>query len=198
MSTSSASTREAKFERGFKTWSENIAVSLRERMGLTKIDALAPESLAHYMRVRVLEFSDLPLSLKAKTHLSSPEGDEWSAVTIRCGSTDAIIVNPSHSLARRSSNLAHELSHLLRKHKPAQLFISPNAGIQLRTYESLQEDEADWLTGCLLLPRPALLYCLGQRWDDEAICEHYRVSKALLTYRRNVSGVQKQLRTRRH
>jgi hypothetical protein len=31
-------------------------------------------------------------------------------------------------------------------------------GVSLRTYNKDQEDDANWLAGCILLPREALLY----------------------------------------
>jgi hypothetical protein len=37
------------------------------------------------------------------------------------------------------------------------MFMSPNSGLALRTYNEDQEQEADWPAGCLLLPRDALL-----------------------------------------
>jgi len=37
------------------------------------------------------------------------------------------------------------------------MFMSPNSGMALRTHNEEQEEEANWLAGCLLLPREALL-----------------------------------------
>lgn len=46
-----------------------------------------------------------------------------------------------------------------------------------------QEDEANWLSGCLLLPRPALLFIMQSAMDQEEACRRYKVSDDLLTYR---------------
>lgn len=181
-----------KFERGFKTWAENTSVSLRDRMDLAPTARLDPFALARYMGVRVLDIRKLPIREEAKVHLCSSAGDEWSALTIRVGTTDAIVLNPSHSPARRVSDVAHELSHLLRRHKPAQIYVDPHINVGMRSFDRVQEDEAIWLSGCLLLPRVALTYAVGQGWDDDYICQYHGVSIQMLNYRRNISGVKKQ------
>lgn len=195
MSATTKSSQPLQFERGFKTWAENTSVSLRDRMSLAPTDSLNPFALARYMGVRVLDINKLPLSEEAKTHLCSPEGDEWSALTVRAGTVDAIILNPSHSPARRVSDMAHELSHLLRQHKPAQIYVDPFIKIGMRSFDRNQEDEANWLSGCLLLPRVVLVHATHKNWNDDFICQHYGVSVQMLKFRRNVSGVGKQARS---
>lgn len=193
MNSSSTRTGESGFERGFKTWAENVSLSTRERLGVAKVAPLDPDALAAYLEVRVWNPNDVPgLPKETKRYLCSPEGDEWSALAVRVGDVDVVVLNPSHSKARRASDLVHELAHLLRKHKPAQVYISPDTGISIRNFDTTQEDEADWLAGCLLLPRLALTHCLAQKWPDEVICDQYGVSKELLRFRMNVSGAKKQ------
>jgi len=51
----------------------------------------------------------------------------------------------------------HELAHLIIGHEPARVVVSPDMILAVRTYDQGQEEEAAWLSGCLLLPRPALL-----------------------------------------
>ena len=74
------------------------------------------------------------------------------------------------------------------------MFMSPTAGIALRTHNEEQEDEANWLAGCLLLPRDVLLAIRRKRLLDEEACAEYGVSLAMLRYRFNVTGVDVQLR----
>src|ERR1700694_402211 len=45
-----------------------------------------------------------------------------------------------------------------------------------------QEQEADWLAGCLLLPRDALLAIRRRRLSDEETCSEYGVSPAMLRF----------------
>ena len=41
------------FERGFKSWSENVATSLRNDLKLRNLDPLATKILAEYLEVRL-------------------------------------------------------------------------------------------------------------------------------------------------
>ena len=147
----------ARFERGFKTWAENTSLALRSRLHLAAVDPLPPSTLASHLGVRLWAPHDVPgLSTEALTHLSTTAADEWSAVSVRVGQLDIVVVNTSHSPARQSSDIMHEPLHIIRGHAPAQVHMSIEIGIAVRSFNSLQEAEADWLAGCLLLPRSAL------------------------------------------
>ena len=124
------------------------------------------------------------------------EDSGWSAVTLEFQELQRklIILNQMHSLRRQSSDLMHEIAHHLCGHKPAAMQMSKEGVLMLETYSRKDEEEADWLSGCLLLPRPALMYIKRRMSDEEAICEHYMVSRAMLKYRLDVSGVNYQHR----
>jgi Zn-dependent peptidase ImmA (M78 family) len=62
----------------------------------------------------------------------------------------------------------------------------------LNTYNRDQEDEANWMAGCLLLPREALAVAMKQRVDFEITAKKYGVSREMLRWRINVTGVQRQ------
>ena len=90
----------------------------------------------------------------------------------------------------------HELAHIILGHRPVKLFLSAS-GIPLRTHDKDQEDEAAWLAGCLLLPRPILLVIARGKMAEGDACAEFGVSRDLLKYRLNVSGVNVQLRRAR-
>lgn len=187
-----------RFERGFKTWSENTAVTIRRRLNMRDIAPLSPKILAKHVGVQIWDIHTIPgLPSETLAYLSSPEGDEWSAVTVCVGTFEVIIVNPCHSLARQASDIAHEMAHVIRGHKPAQIYISEVLGVQLRTYDPLQEAEANWLSGCLLLPRSAIVYAIRQGMTKEQASDHFGVSQELYTYRMNVTGVSRQFNNNR-
>lgn len=187
---------EKRFERGFKAWCDNTATNVRKRLDLAEDDPLPAELLATNMGVTILQLESVPgIAPETVTHLSSVEGDEWSAVTVYTGDKQIIIVNPRHSLARQASNIMHELSHIIRGHKPAQVYAYE--AYALRDFNQLQENEANWLAGCLLLPRVALLKAgYGNESVDEVI-KRFGVSRSLYNYRYNISGVRRQLAYRR-
>ena len=182
------------FQRGFKTWCENVALSIRAELKLAKSAPLAASQVAQNLGVRVLEPSDIAgLSSPVLTTLLMDENDDWSAVTVGESGRAILIRNPSHSTGRTSSDIMHELSHLLIGHEPSRIVFSEDMFIALRSYDQLQEDEASWLSGSLLLPRPALLSIAQSGIDDAQACRTYDVSGQLLGYRRNVTGVARQM-----
>jgi Zn-dependent peptidase ImmA (M78 family) len=110
--------------------------------------------------------------------------------------TKVIIRNPAHSPERSASDVMHELAHVLLEHEPGNVFFGPN-GMALRTHNKDQEDEARWLSGCLLLPRESLFAIRRRRLSDLDACREYGVSQDMLTFRRQTSGVDKQFFGRR-
>ena len=59
-------------------------------------------------------------------------------------------------------------------------------------YDKVQGEEPDWLSGCLLLPREALLTIKRQSLDDAAAAMEYGVSSRMLSYRMAMTGVKRQ------
>lgn len=88
----------------------------------------------------------------------------------------------------------HELAHLIVGHKPGRVDVTEDGALLLNTYDKQQEDEANWLSGCLLLPRPALLWLKKRRMPQDSAASHFGVSLQMLTYRIQVTGVERQYR----
>jgi hypothetical protein len=185
----------AQFERGFKSWAERTSLSLRKELGIAPTDPLDVYRLARYLEIQVLtpaEIPGIPQPILNQLLVNDPWG--WSATTLVMDGYSLIIYNPKHSDARRASNLAHELAHLLLDHKPATLIVSQEGDMVIKTYDQQQEDEANWLASCLLLPREALWSIRGRQLSDEAACAEFGVSSSMLRFRFNMSGVDLQLR----
>jgi hypothetical protein len=180
--------------RGFKAWCENMSFQLREELKLAKTDPLHPEVLAKYLNVLLWRPEDLKgLSRDTRTVLLGRERDSWSAVTLSYAGIIVIIYNSAHSKGRKSSDVMHELSHIIIGHRPDSMVLSQDGQFTLREYDPDKEDEAQWLMGCLLLPREALLLIRRQRMGTEEACELYGVSNDLLSWRTNVTAVDHQL-----
>jgi len=185
------------FRRGFKTWSEQTALRARQKLKLSASSPLDPLRLAELLGVFVLQPSDLPdLGEEVRLRLASVHRDCWSAITVSDGSCHLIVVNSSHAKSRLNSSLAHEIAHIILGHEPSMMFMSSTSGMALRTYNEEQEEEANWLGGCLLLPREALMLIRRIGRSDEDACSEYGVSSAMLRFRFNVTGVDAQLRHR--
>jgi hypothetical protein len=182
------------FARGFKAWCEQVALQQRKNLGLLETDPLEPHLLAKNLNVQVWKADDVPTLAPEHLHtLLVKDPDSWSAVTILVGTRPLIVLNSAHSKARQASDLTHELSHLIIGHKAARLDVSPDGLLILHSFDRQQEDEANWLSGCLLLPRPALLLIRRRKMKDADVQGKYGVSSAMLQYRINVSGVDYQI-----
>lgn len=180
------------FQRGFKSWCENTAVSLRKSVRLTPTDALEARALADHLGIEVWDPKQIDgLDPKYLRVLINEDAESWSAVTISDGLKDVVILNPTHRGGRPASDLMHELSHIIIGHSPTRIDISENGLLILHTFDRLQEEEAKWLCGCLLLPRPALLLICRLGLDPTAAARKYGTSEQMVTFRLNVLGLAK-------
>ena len=183
-------------ERGFKSRCEEMSRRLRIELGLAPVDPLTVERLATHLGVSVWSVSDIGISEDDLGQLIEVDKDSWSAITVSVLDKDAVVYNPTHSEGRHSSNVMHELAHLVLGHDPTTMFFIGEGELALRGYDSSIEQEADWLAGALLLPRVALAHITRRRLSVDAACEIYRVSKQMLNYRLRITGVNRQFRRR--
>lgn len=186
------------FERGFKTWCEKYAVSKRVDLGLPAHAPLDAFMLARNLGVKVWTPRDVPnLSQETIDVLLRNDGKTpscWSAVTIVVNHRILVILNSSHSPGRQSSDLTHELAHHIRGHKAQEASVSPDGLMMLKSYDKVYEEEADWLSGCLLLPREALVDIKRRGIDFAEAAEEYGVSLRMLNYRISMTGVNRQFK----
>ncbi len=186
--------------RGFKNKCENLSSEIRKKLNLEKSDPLLPEALAEYLGVYLLKPTDIEyLSEQSRLQLLSKDKNSWSAITISYLGVDIIAYNPTHSPWRYSSDIMHELSHIILAHKPSQIVIlSLDSQIALRDYNQDLEEEATWLSGCLLLPREVLLSIRRSGISNKRACYEYGVSMHLLNFRMNKTGVNYQIKAVRY
>lgn len=181
------------FERGFKTWSERFSLQKRRELGLHAHDPLDARNLAENLGIRVWTIEEVPgLSADSKRTLLEDDQAGWSATTICSDSGNLIVLNSSHSPGRQASDLMHELAHLILGHRPSPVDVGVDGTLMLHSYDRKQEDEANWLAACLLLPREALIHIKRREPDMFAAAKLYGVSQAMLKYRLDVSGVNYQ------
>jgi hypothetical protein len=180
-------------ERGFKTWAEQLALSIRRELDLVPHAPLPPLCLAEHLGVRVWTPRDVPgLPQTVLDQLLQHDPDGWSAVTCSVDDAALIIYNPRHSPARQNSDLAHELAHIILEHEPSKLVLSHDGTMVMRSFDDKQEEEANWLGWCLLLPRPALMHAMKARLTAAAIAQQWTVSEQLVEFRIRMTGVRVQ------
>ena len=98
-----------------------------------------------------------------------------------------IIFNDANSDARQNSDIAHELSHGLLLHEPRGAIVNG-----CRDYARSEEDEAAWLSGCLLVPRAAAVVIAMAETPMGVAAVEYGVSTQMMTYRVNSTGARRQ------
>jgi Zn-dependent peptidase ImmA (M78 family) len=187
------------FRRGFKTSSEETALKIRRKLEIAPHAAVDPAAIAHILAIPIVTANELgELPEDVRNRLTRDHSEAWSAITVSDGNRHMIVLNPSHAPTRIKSSLGHEIAHVILAHEPSMMFMTPQSGVSLRTHNKDQEDEANWLAGCILLPREALLYARRMGLSNDQICIDYGVSPAMCRFRLNATGVDVQVkRTRR-
>jgi Zn-dependent peptidase ImmA (M78 family) len=176
--------------RGFKAEAARIALEFRAEMGLAAGDRLDPHAACAHLAIPVATLSSLEWrDPEAATQLLRIDSSCFSAGTVLSGSMRLIVLNDSHHVNRQSSSLAHELSHVVLEHPPGPA-IDPETGC--RTWSDEHEQEADWLGGCLLVPRDGLAAIVTGAEHLVAAAEHFCVSDEMISYRYNVTGLRRQ------
>jgi hypothetical protein len=99
--------------------------------------------------------------------------------------------NPLGTEGRVRNNQAHELVHVLLDHKVRT--IERVGDLKFLTCDVEQEEEADWLGGCLLLPRELLLKAAFKGMRAQAISDKYKTSEPMARFRLTASGVPVQV-----
>lgn len=181
-----------KFNRGFKTESERKAVLYRKELGLKPYDPLPSENLSRYLKIKIITPSDV-LSKTSNNYKILANSKEWSALTLICKSGDRVIIhNEKNSKARQESDLMHEIAHVICKHDTSERTRINGEDILLRTYNEEQEKKAEWLGGCMQLPREALLWHLRRNHSIKEIATIFSASESMVRFRINSTGVKRQ------
>src|SRR6266566_174831 len=132
------------------------------------------EYAAHYGRPVTGEFEDC-----------------WSGTTLLVKNGDHLImINPEHSLPRRTFTIAHEFGHLSFGHKA---MIIAAEGMPDTRYNDEQELEAHSYGLAVLLPYAPLLQILRQDATAQGIALHYGVSAAPVKMRLKITGLWEML-----
>lgn len=179
--------------RGFKAHAERMAAAARLELGLDECAALCPWDYARRQGMVVWTPEDLGLEAVDLAQLTVEDPDSWSGVSIRLGSRIGVIVNSAHPPTRQASTLMHEIAHVQLRHVANHVEVSEDGLLLVSDYPAEQEEEANWLAGAMLLPRPALLRHRGRGSSVLEIAGEYGVSDQLCTWRLRMTGVDRQL-----
>ena len=125
------------------------------------------------------------------SELEHIQPDSFSACTLRPSPDRLVVVyNPLSAKSRRRSDVAHELAHALLDHDLSR--VERLGDVTFLSCDPTQEEEAGWLSGCLLLPRTLLLAEVRRGSGAKDIAKKYGVSERMAQYRLDVTGVVRQ------
>ena len=176
--------------RGFKSEAERIARRVRVELGLGATESATPEMLADLLGIQVRAGDEL-IPRERFVELERMQPGSFSACTIRPSDGRVVVVyNPLSAKSRRRSDLAHELAHTLLEHELSR--VERLGDVTFLSCDPTQEEEAAWLSGCLLLPRALLLAEVRRGFGATEIAKKCGVSEGMAQYRLNVTGVVRQ------
>ena len=177
--------------RGFKAEAERVAGDLRSTLGLGESAPIDPKEAASSLDISVFSADEL-VPRERLQELDALQPGCFSACTFSMSPTRTVIVyNPLSGQTRRRSDIAHELSHIVLNHQLSN--VEQLGDTPFLVCDATQEEEANWLGGCLLLPRRFLLESVRRGDDISSIAQTCGVSEQLARWRVNVTGVKRQL-----
>jgi Zn-dependent peptidase ImmA (M78 family) len=175
--------------RGFKTQAEKTAANFRKQLGLKEHDPLDLTKVAGLLDARIVSAETL-VSLDRLHEIERLQAFAFSACTFDIRGKSVVVYNPLRTLGRRSSDVAHELSHIALNHDLSE--IEYLGEIAFRTCRSDQEEQATTLGGTMLLPRPLMLSAAKRGMTFEQIASEFNVTVEMARFRWNTTGVGKQ------
>lgn len=177
--------------RGFKAEAERLSERVRADLGLASDAQLPLDLLGGTLGAELRSAGDL-IDVSRLAEIDKRQPGAFSACTFEIGDRRVIVWNPLSSQGRRSSDIAHELSHLLLKHSVKD--VHTVGGLTFFGCDPDEEQEANWLAGCLLLPRPLLVSQLRRGATADDLADRYEVSIQMANYRIRATGVLRQFR----
>jgi Zn-dependent peptidase ImmA (M78 family) len=137
-------------KRSATTKAERLAADIRQQYGCRDDEPAPLGAVAGELGADIVPADRLVARARLE-ELQRLQADAFSAATFRRTDGSRVIVyNPLHAEGRSRSNQAHELAHIILDHKVRTL--EPVGDLNFLTCDVEQEEEADWLAGCLLLP----------------------------------------------
>jgi IrrE N-terminal-like domain len=172
--------------RGFKTEARHLALELRTEIGLDAHTPFDPYTFAVEYGIPVIQLSDL--DGPARDHFLKADGSALSGALIPVGTGVAILENDAQPQTRRRTTMCHELAHVVLEH---QFGVSLSADERKCGLGGEQEDEADWLSGEMLIPYDGAFRLARANATDQYAADLFDVSFAVARWRMNHSGARK-------
>jgi hypothetical protein len=164
------------------------AIKVKQAHSYGPYDPVDPDELARRMEVAVIpeEWFET-LDPKLRGQLLEQCEKEWSAGSLPVDGRVHVLLNPAHTIARRSASLAEELMHVGLGH-PASTLMTVD-GVPMRTCLQDVESEAYAVAIATLLPYRAVFNHIDAGGAIEDIPAIVPVSPDARRYRVEVTGL---------
>lgn len=176
----------SKFPRGFKSDCERIVADVRRDLHTPEKGPIDLRALGEYLEIPLRSLEDLigAAALPLDPVLTEVTYRAVSAVTVFEGKRRSVVYNERHSPGRHRSDLAHEFAHALLLHPPEGSTGSPEL-------ERMNEAEAAWLGGVLLLTGDQAAWIARLKVPVQVAIEQHQISRDMLIYRLRMTGALK-------
>lgn len=180
--------------RGFIKEAHSWASELRKELQIADDAPMCPKELCKLLGVSVLLLSKLPECPERDLLLARKKGLSFSAAVCSIGIESFILLNDANERKRQASDIAHEIAHVLLRHKPVYPFI--DGGI--RDFSAEDEQEAEKLGPILLVSEAAALkaYRLIQSRAHtlSSLSDLWGVTEDVIRWRMNAVGASKRIK----
>jgi Zn-dependent peptidase ImmA (M78 family) len=165
---------------------EKLALADRRTFGCRFGEPCDPRQLIRLHDVeKILETHDQYVAHYGRS-LAGEFENRWSGTTFYKDGCYFIMINPEHSLSRRTFTIAHEFGHLVCSHQAIAIVAG---GMPQTRYSDEQELEAHSYGLAILLPYAPLLQILRQGATAYGIARHYGVSTSAVEMRLKLTGL---------
>lgn len=171
--------------RGFKSEAKRFALELRAEIGLDAHVPFDPYAFTKEYGIQVVRLSEL--ACEERRHFLRAKGSAFSGALIPIGTGLTILENDAQPLARRRTTMCHEIAHVVLEHNFAVSLASDERKCGVG---GVQELEADWLSGEILIPYDGALRLARSDATDGDAAEAFEVSLAVARWRMNSSGAR--------
>ena len=154
-----------------------VVADERAGLDLRPTDRLDPYELAEEHGIAVYTLGGLEahgVSQACLDHFSGVSSRNWSAALLAIGSARVIVENESHADVRRRASIAHELGHFLLEHEFHSVILGED---HKRQFDEVQEKQAKFMAGELLIPLAAAERAAFDSWDNERVARTFQVSE---------------------
>ena len=170
---------------------EKLALADRRTLGCRFGEPCDPRQLIKFHDVKKILETHHEYTAHYGRSVKGEFEDRWSGTTLSIKNGDHLImINPEHSLSRRTFTIAHEFGHLVFDH---WTIVITTEGIPQSRYSDEQELEAHSYGLAVLLPYAPLLQILRQHSTAQSIAFHYGVSTDAVKMRLKITGLWEML-----